>query len=400
MTVVKCEMGFSGPGVDESFKLDSPTRGVLGTARLGPFDAIVDLSDRVRSLTVNRGKSDLTEPVQVGRAQVVLDNRDGALDPQNEASVLYPGVQPRRSVRLYGDGEAVFFGFVEEIGLDYTLDGDATVVVSAQDGLSRLGIAGIPAGGLAVSEELSGARVSSVLASNANFWTAGTAFDAGDSTLAAGTAEGNVLQYLRQVERSEGGLLFAARDGDLVFRNRNSVAENPSALTLSDNGTGVTYEEISRLSGAEDLFNFIAAEVGGTAVAANDVDSQESFGVRELDLGDILLTTTAVGQDRVDYELVRRKDQLPSVRTARVSQQRQASTAVIAAELGDRVTVVFTPPGVGELTQDSRILGLGHSWSPSAGWRTTLSLRSLEADPFFVLDDPTLGRLGTGRLAY
>ena len=400
MTVVKCEMGFSGPGVDESFKLDSATRGVLGTARLGPFDAIVDLSDRVRSLTVNRGKSDLTEPVQVGRAQVVLDNRDGALDPQNEASVLYPGVQPRRSVRLYGDDEPVFFGFVESIELDYSLDGDATVVVSAQDGLSRLGIAGIPSAGLAVSEELSGARVSSVLGSNANYWTAGTSISAGDSLMAAGTAEGNVLQYLRQVERSEGGLLFASRDGDLVFRNRNSVAENPSALTLSDNGTGVAYEEIGRLSGAEDLFNFISANVAGTAVSANDEDSQESFGVRELDLGDLLLTSTAIGQDRVDYELVRRKDQLPSVRSARVSQQRQASTAVIGVELGDRVTVVFTPPGVGELTQDSRILALGHSWSPSADWRTTMAMRSLEADPFFVLDDPTLGRLGTGRLAF
>lgn len=400
MTVVKCEVGFSGPGVDESFKLDSATRGVLGTARLGPFDAIVDLSDRVRSLTVQRGKSDLTGPVQVGRAQVILDNRDGALDPQNTASVLYPGVQPRRSVKLYADGEQVFDGFVETIGLDYTLDGDATVQVSAQDGLSRLGIASIPPSGLPVSEELSGARINTVVTSNTNYWSGSLSLSDGDSLMAAGTATDNVLQYLRQVERSEGGLLFAGRDGSLVFKNRNSPAENPTSLVLSDNGSGVAFESIERASGADDLFNFITAEFGATTVSTSDADSEESFGVRELDLGELFLTTEAITQDRVDYELVRRKDQLPSVRQVQVSQYRQVSSAVVKAELGDRVTVVFSPPSVAEQSQDSRIIGVAHAWTTAAGWRTVLSLRSLESDPFFVLDDPVLGKLGVGRLAF
>ena len=399
MTAVKVEVGFSGPGVDQSFKLDSPTRGLLGTARLGPFDAIVDLSERVRSLSVSRGRAGLTEPVQVGRAQVILDNRDGALDPQNTASAFYPGVQPRRSVRLFGDGEQVFDGFVETIALDYTLDGDATVVVSAQDGLSRLGIVNLPSDGLAVSSEGSGARIGSVLASNANYWTAGTDLAAGDSTLAAGTATGNVLQYLRTVETSEAGLLFASRTGDLTFRNRNSPGAT-ATIDLADDGSGVEYEEIGRVSGADDLFNLITAAFGTATVVAQDADSEESFGIRELDLGTLLLDSETVTQDRVEYELVRRKDQLPSVRSVQVSQERQAASGVLSAELGDRVEVVFTPPGVGQLTQISRVIGAEHRWTVGVGWRTVLSLRSLEADPFFVLDDPVLGRLGTGRLAF
>ena len=399
MTVVRAEVGFSGPGVAQSFKLDSPTRGLLGTARLGPFDALVDLSDRVRSLTVRRGRSDLTEPVQVGRAQVVLDNRDGALDPQNEASAFFPGVQPRRSVKLYGDGEQVFDGFVDTISLDYTLDGDATVVVTAQDGLSRLGIVNFPGNGLAVSSEASGDRVDTVIASNANYWSGGLDVATGDSTLAGGTATGNVLQYLRTVETSEAGLLFASRTGDLVFKNRNSPGGS-AVIDLADDGTGVAYEEIGRASGDDDLFNFITASFGTAVVSAVDADSEESFGVRELDLGTLLLETEAVTQDRVEYELVRRKDQLPSVRSVRVSQERAAAAAALSSELGDRVQVIFTPPGVGTLTQISRVIGVSHSFTVGAGWRTSLSLRSLEADPFFILDDATLGRLGTGRLAY
>ena len=399
MTVVKVEVGFSGPGVDESFKLDSATRGALGTARLGPFDTLVDLSERVRSLSVSRGRPELTEPVTVGRAQIVLDNLDGALDPQNTSSVLYPGVQPRRSVRLFCDDEQVFDGFAETIALDYTLDGDATVVVSAQDGLSRLGIVNLPSEGLAVSSESSGARISSVLASNANYWTEGTNLAAGDSTLAAGTATGNVLQYLRTVESSEAGLLFASRTGDLTFRNRN----NPGAtatIDLADDGSGVEYEQIERVSGADDLFNLITAQFGTATVVAQDADSEESFGVRQLDLSTLLLDSEAVTQDRVEYELVRRKDQLPSVRSVQVSQERQAALGVLSAELGDRVEVVFTPPGVGQLTQISRVIGVGHRWTVGVGWRTVLSVRSLESDPFFVLDDPDLGKLNTGRLAF
>jgi hypothetical protein len=399
VTVVKVEVGFSGPGVDESFKLDSATRGALDTARLGPFDTLVDLSERVRSLSVSRGRPELTEPVTVGRAQIVFDNLDGALDPQNTSSVLYPGVQPRRSVRLFCDDEQVFDGFAETIALDYTLDGDATVVVSAQDGLSRLGIVNLPSEGLAVSSESSGARISSVLASNANYWTEGTNLAAGDSTLAAGTATGNVLQYLRTVESSEAGLLFASRTGDLTFRNRN----NPGAtatIDLADDGSGVEYEQIERVSGADDLFNLITAQFGTATVVAQDADSKESFGVRQLDLGTLLLDSEAVTQDRVEYEVVRRKNQLPSVRSVQVSQERQAALGVLSAELGDRVEVVFSPPGVGQLTQISRVIGVGHRWTVGVGWRTVLSVRSLESDPFFVLDDTDLGRLNTGRLAF
>ena len=83
-----------------------------------------------------------------------------------------------------------------------------------------------------------------------------------------------------------------------------------------------------------------------------------------------------------------------------VSQERQAALGVLSAELGDRVEVVFSPPGVGQLTQISRVIGVGHRWTVGVGWRTVLSVRSLESDPFFVLDDPDLGKLNTGRLAF
>jgi hypothetical protein len=399
MTTPRLEIGFSGPGVAETFKLDDPVRGVLDSARLGPFDALVDLSDRLVSLSVDRGKRDLVSPTSAGRAQVVLRNLDGVLDPENTSSVLFPGVQPRRSLNIYADNVQVFGGFVDDIDLDYTPGGDATVTVSASDGLSLLGLASFPLAGLPVVQQDSGARIASVIGSNPQFWTGGTDLSVGDSVMAAGTATENVLTYLQTVERSEGGLLFSSREGELTFRDRNFAAQNPTALTLSDQGVGVAYQQLSRVSGDDDLFNRAQAEVESLDFVAVDSGSADDFGLRSLDLGGLLILS-GEGQDRVDWEVVRRAAPLPSVREVSVMQVGSAGTAVLGLDLGGRVLVEFAPPGVGLLSQDSTVIGVAHQWTVGVPWRSGFRLRSIESDPLFVLDDATLGRLGVGRLAY
>jgi hypothetical protein len=399
VTTPRLEIGFSGPGVAETFQLDSPTRGALDSARLGPFDALVDLSDRLVSLSVDRGKQDLVSPTSAGRAQVVLRNLDGLLDPQNTASILFPGVQPRRSLNIYADNVQVFAGFVDDIDLEYEPGGDATVVVSASDGLSLLGLAAFPVGGLPVAQEDAGSRIQSVLASDPQFWIGGTAIAPGDSVLAAGTATDNVLSYLQTVERSEGGILFASRTGDLSFRDRNFPAQNPTNLTLSDQGTGVAYQQLSRVSGDDDLYNRVQADAEATVFVGFDSDSADNFGLRSLDLGELLIVS-GEGQDRVDWEVVRRGLPLPSVRDVEVFQVGSAGVEVLELDLGGRVLVEFAPPGVGLLSQDSTVIGVRHRWTVGVPWRSGFRLRSIEADPLFVLDDATLGRLGVGRLAY
>lgn len=100
MTVAKVEIGFEGPARATAFQLDDPVYGLLDSGVLGVGEALVDLSDRLVSLQVLRGRTDDTEPSQTGRAAVVLRNRDGVLDPLNTASSLYPGVEPRRTINI------------------------------------------------------------------------------------------------------------------------------------------------------------------------------------------------------------------------------------------------------------------------------------------------------------
>jgi hypothetical protein len=391
MTVIKVEYGKA-----VLFQLDSPDFGVLDTNFLGVGEELVDVSNRVVSLSVRRGRQDALEPVRSGQASVTLRILDGALDPLNEASPLFPGVEPARTLNIYADDVQVFGGLVEDIALDFTAGGDATVQVSASDNLSRLALAEFPPDGLAVGEEDSGVRVGDVLDSDSRYWPAGTDIATGDSILAAGTATGNVVQYLNTVALSEGGTLFVGRDGDLVFRNRLfAVTQTP--VVLSDDGTDIDYETLIRQTSGESLRTVAFGEREGTRFERENTLGLLRFGFRALDLGNLLLRTDADVNQRLDFELTLRSVPKPTVREVSVSQLRQANTDVLALELGDPVVVDFTPPNVTQVTETGVVLNLRHDFTVGAGWRTTVGMQPADLQGFMILDT---GRLNVDALAF
>jgi hypothetical protein len=386
VTTVKVEYG---KGI--LFELGSPTNGVLGENLLGIGETFIDVSDRAVSLSVARGRRDVLEPVSAGRASVVLQNRDGLLDPLNTASSLYPGVEPARTLKIYGDGVQVFEGAVDDISLGYTPNGEAVVTLTATDGLERFSLAEFPAAGTAFPQQDSGARVSAVLGVNSSWWSGGTAISSGDSTLAAGTATGNVLQYLNTVARSEAGTFFVSRDGVLSFRNRYYEVGG-TALVMADDGSGdVAYESLGRLSAAEDLRTVAVAERDGTAIEVQSDLGVLRYGVRTVDLGEMLLLTDELVEARLDFELDRRDTPFPTVSEVQVSQLRQASTAVIGLELGDPVEVLFSPPGVSQVTEEGVVGAVTHQFTVGAGWRTTVRFEKDPLGDVFVLGTSTLG---------
>lgn len=404
MTVPKVEVGFVGPARRTAFQLDDATYGLLDSGVLGIGVELVDLTDRLVSLQVRRGRVTPVDVVDAGRAVVVLRNNDGLLDPLNTSSTLYPGVEPRRPVNLYADGVQVYAGFVDDIDLGYSPGGDAIVTLTASDGLARLALAEFPSAGLAVSEQDSGARVSAVIASDSDYWSGTTSVETGDSTLAAGTATGNVLSYLQQVERSEGGFLFVGRSGALTFRNRNAPAANPGGLVLSDvGGTACTpYVELSRQAGVEALFNVVTAVYQGSTAVATEPTSVSDYGFRELDLQTLLLSSAEATQSRVDYEVARRADVLTSVRSVTVDQSSTPSgcSLTLQHDLGDSVTVVFTPPGVTQQTASAVLVGVEQAFTAGRSWRTTFVLAPRDDAQFLILDDVSFGLLDVGALAF
>lgn len=391
MTVVRVEYGKA-----VLFQLDSPSFGVLDTNLLGIGEELVDVSDRVVSLSVSRGRQDVLEPVRSGQASVLLRNRDGALDPLNTASAFFPGVEPARTLDVYADNIQVFSGLIDDIALDFTYGGDATVQIRASDTLSRLALGELPAAGLPVVEEDSGARITDVVTSDPLFWTDGLDIAAGDSILSAVDAEGNLLSYLNTVTRSEGGVLFVGRDGDLVFRNR-LFAVTATPVTLTDDGTGTTFESLTRQTSGESLRTVAFAERAGTSIQRDSTLGLLRFGFRSLDLSELLLRTDAEVEDRLDFELIARSRPNPTVREVRVSQERAQSLPVLSLDLGDPIVVEFTPPGVGQITESGVVLNVRHDFTIGAGWRTTIGMQPAQLDGFLVLDS---GNLDVDALAF
>ena len=371
------------------------------TCQLSGGTAVTDITSSVASVSVNRGRQDETEPFQAGRATLTVRNLDGTFDPVGTPFRL------RDDVVVYwqGNGTAipVFSGFVEDVTLGYDLSGDATVQVSCVDGLALLANQTIV--DEAVSIEQSGERVQTVLANAGVSWPAGTAIDTGISELAAGTATGNALQYLRQVEESEQGYLYVARDGVLTFRNRHTTLNNPIAGTqFSDDGAGIPYEQVERFSGARSLFNKVTGELeDGTAREANDLTSQSEFSIRTLGLGTVLLRAVAVLEDFVEFLLAQfsepatRVDRL-TVNLDRLSAANQQSLAEF--ELVDICDVEFTPPGRSQFTDELLVQGISHTVTVGGAWRTTLSFQRRDVRSFLVLDADPEGRLDQNVLAF
>ena len=391
MTTIKVEYGKA-----VLFELDSAQFGVLDQNLLGVGEELVDVSDRVVSLSVRRGRQDVLEPARSGQASVTLRNLDGELDPLNTASSLYPGVEPARTLNIYADSIQVFAGIVDDIALGFTAGGDATVQIIASDGLSRLSLAEFPPDGLVVSEQNSGARISAVLASDTDFWTDGTDIATGDSDLAAGTATGNVVQYLNTVARSESGAFFVGRDGDLVFRNR-LFAVTATTITLSDDGADIDYERLIRQTSGESLRTVAFGTRNNVRRERSSTLGLLRFGFRGLDLGELLLTSNDAVDDRLDFELSLRSQPNPTVQQVAVSQLRQTNTDVIGLELGDPIEVEFTPPGMSQITETGVVLNLRHDFTIGAGWRTTIGMRPAELSGIMVLDS---GRLDFDALAF
>jgi len=371
------------------------------TCALNGGTAVTDITSSAVQVSVQRGRQDETEPFQAGRATLTVRNLDGTFDPDATPFRL------RDDVVVYwtGNGTAVpvFSGFVEDVTLGYDLSGDATVQVSCVDGLTLLANQTIV--DEAVVQQQSGERVQAVLGNAGVSWPAGTAIDTGISELAAGTATGNALEYLRQVEESEQGYLYVARDGVLTFRNRHTTLNNPIAGTqFSDDGAGIPYEQVERFSGARSLFNKVTGELEDeTAREANDLTSQAEFSIRTLDLGIVLLRTAAVLEEFVEYLLAQFAEPLTTVDRLTVNLDRLAASdqeKLASFELVDICDVEFSPPGRSQFTDALLVQGVQHTVTVGQAWRTTLSFQRRDTRSFVILDDVTAGRLDFNVLAF
>lgn len=223
-----------------SFTLDDAIKGVLDNTTYTLALAFTDITEYVYSVGVKRGRNRDLSRFSAGSMTVQLRNNDRTFDPLNTASPFYGQILPRRRMRVWVDQILTYVGFIEFWDFTYSVSGESLVSVSVNDAFTVLAQQElVPA---AVSEETSGARVNAILNNGGVAWsTSDRDVDNGYSVLAGGTAVGNALQYLQQVETSENGLLFIGKEGDVVFRGRNATPNTAGILDFSDTERSEVY---------------------------------------------------------------------------------------------------------------------------------------------------------------
>jgi hypothetical protein len=409
---VKFELGLDlGQRDPFAFVLDDATRGVLdGTSFTLGGERLFDISDRLVTCSVNRGKNNALDRIDAGVASITVDNSDRRFDPLYVDGPYFGQLIPRRSVIISSNELPVFRGFIDDFDIQYEPGKQSVVRIDSSDAFSVLANSGLEE--FTPDSQLSGARINAVLDRPEVDWPAEARdIDAGNSTmLDADVAEGTgTLEYLQLVANSEFGTLFLAKDGKITYRERNAVPNIPD-IVFSDEivagvYTGIQFADVNIVYGSENLYNRITlenADLIPEQAFAEDADSQALYGPRVLNNSGVLIQDPAQLQFLADFLLARYKE--PQYRFETVTVVLDTLTEanqdkVLDLEIGDIVLVRFEPSDIPPaIEQYCRIIGINHDWNPN-NKNISFSLERLDF-AIFILDDAVLGQLDNDRLAY
>jgi hypothetical protein len=386
-------------GLSKSFTLDDPVAGIIGSTEfvIGGV-SFTDISSRVRTISVNRGKNRDLDRFNAGNLSVELNNEDRAFDPLYASSPFAGNIVPRRDVRVSADGTALYVGKILDWNFQYEPNGRQTASLDAADALTFFAQQDLTFG--TATAELTGARVNAVLSQPSVDWPiSDRVIDTGNSQLGTDVFTGNALSYLQKVEQSEAGLFFISKSGDVVFRDRLTTPTVDNVTVFADDGSGIPYAPAGFDYGTEQLYNVVTVTAPAGTAVASDALSQTRYGIAAVSV-DTLISDGATAEGLADLLVSRYKE--PDLRfdAIRVTVNGLGSSdraAVLALEIGDVAQVKLSPgnPPVGpSIERYGLIISIKHEIAPEAH-EITFGLGSLQTS-LFVIGDSEFGTIGVG----
>jgi hypothetical protein len=400
----KVEIGFDLVGANAPFfTLDDATKGLLDNTSF-PLSGTIfyDFTDRMVEISVNRGKNRQLDVYDPGLASVTLLNNDRLFDPTYEASPFFGAVVPKRALRISSNEEYTFIGVADDWNFQYSPNGQSLVSLSASDAFSYFAEQTLSAG--TPSVELSGTRINNILdLPDVNWPDNKRRVDAGQQLLAAEPIADNtnVLSYFQQIAVSEPGSFFISRDGDVVFQDRNNVGRFKD-VALTDEGDGIPYVGMRIQYGSELLYNeIVVSSPAGTAIVSN-LDSQAEYGILNLTRSGLLVNDLPSLQAIATINEARFSQpeyRFESVDILMDELTRQQQDSLLALEIGDYITITFTPNGIPPaIVRTAEVIRIDHSVSLDSHVMS-LGFSQTSATPW-TLSDPVFGKLSSGNILY
>lgn len=413
---IRVEVAFAYEAAAGYFTLDSS---LLDTGLLA-FDYFLDVSQWVEKMSSQRGVSrhdGVYARAQAGRATVVFDNGDRRFDPTNLAGP-YVGdgrteIVPMRAFRLQATWAGVAYdlwqGFADEWRLDYGGGDVATTTLTGTDGTKVVSNYDSVAGALVGGGETTGARINRIL-DNAGWPGGERAIDTGLTTVQSTDLANNAWTEILLTSDTEIGEVYFDATDRVVFRNRHAIltdtrSATPQATFGCDPGE-LGYDSVDVVNDDTQVRNIIrVSRVGGSVQEVQDADSIAEYQRKTWGRSDLIMQTDTEAADYAAYVLSFSKAatlRFDSIRITPTTDPDNLWPQALGRELGDRITIKFSPPGGGAIIQrDAFIRGIKHDVAAPGRWVTVWSLQDADAQlSFMVLDHASLGVLDANSLAY
>jgi hypothetical protein len=340
------------------------------------------------------------DAVLVEETTVAKSYFDGSFTDSDTENFEWTGTPHNSTSTLDFDIESgyQFVGYITDWDLQYDLSGDNVATLTAADGFTLLANQTVPDATQPL--ERTGTRIERLLDAGTIQWpverrniSQGNRFVTTDTT-----DSNNALEYFQQITLTELGELFVAKNGDLTYRD--STVNNPSpadvVLAFADDGSGIKYESIQVEYGSEQLTNrFTVTWVGGE-VQDNNEASQLQYGVTE-DSAETLAQNLIDAASLAGFYVNQFGEPLYRITQLSMNLRTLSDTDqddVLNLELGDIVTVTFTPNNVGSpIFQYAKVAQISQSGNPGLDYFLTFGLETFTTLPL-VLGDATYGKIG------
>lgn len=384
------------------FTLDSEVAGRLDNTqyRLGGT-TFIDVTEYVKSFQISRGKPRRFASFPAGAANVTFNNHTRAFDPTYDLSPFAGQIIPRREIRITSGTAIQFQGFIDDWNLTYTVDGNSITDALAKDATSIVAKQVIAAG--TPTEQFTGERIAAVLDDPGVNWSLDDRdLETGRSLVGTQPIEENTnaLTYMQKVAETEPGLLFVNKTGDFSFRDSLSFATE-NDLTIFGQTSGIPYSGIQVIFGSELLYNEVTiANVGGGTAVATNLESQNTYGTRDLIITDLLgasdLQSLDLAVKYADlYSEPEYRVEVLEVQVHKLDPEQQAQ--VLDLEIGDVCKVDFTPNGIGDpIERFIQVISIKQDVNPEIHV-VRLGFQQIKYLPL-VLDDTIFGKLDVANL--
>jgi len=384
------------------FTLDDDVKGLLDNdIYLLGGTIFFDVTDKVRSVAVRRGKNRQLDEFDAGLANIVFDNNDRTFDPAFADSPYSGQIIPKRAVRISSGGQRVFTGVIDDWNLTYEPGGNSEASAAASDAFTLFNGQTMPAG--TATPQLSSQRLNAVLnLPDVNWSQPDRELQLGSTELGADVFpdNGNVLNYLRQVASSEPGNLYMSKAGAVKFTN-SQRASGGLTVRFSDTGTDISYTGMKVVFGSELLYNEIVlgSQAAGTVVASDQASINE-YGVLNLTQNELLLTNTDYLANLAFFYTIKYSQpeyRFESIDVTLNDLSDADQDKMLGLEISDFVSVRFTPNGIPPaIVRLAEVIRIDHDITP---FSHVISLGFSTVDTtFFTLSDPIFGRLSTGNV--